>query len=156
MQVREMQGAAAQAARREKTLDHGMRLRQRAGSKQQENVWREPKVPTGRARPRLTSGVLGRREGGDTIMLGPGAVLLLLLIIGIAAGLLFDRFAGPGWLSRQVAGANRTLLTSALVGIAGSFVGYHLALVLGILGYGALIVAIIVALAVLWAWRTIR
>jgi hypothetical protein len=48
-------------------------------------------------------------------MLGPGAVLLVLLIIGIAAGLLFDRFAGPGWLSRQVAGANRTLLTSALV-----------------------------------------
>jgi hypothetical protein len=89
-------------------------------------------------------------------MLGPGAVLLLLLIIGIAAGLLFDRFAGPGWLSRQVAGANRTLLTSGLVGIAGSFVGYHLALVIGIIGYGALIVAIIVALAVLWAWRTVR
>jgi hypothetical protein len=41
-------------------------------------------------------------------------------------------------------------------GIAGSFVGYHLALVIGILGYGALIVAIIVALAVLWAWRTVR
>jgi len=28
--------------------------------------------------------------------------------------------------------------------------------VIGILGYGALIVAIIVALAVLWAWRTVR
>lgn len=89
-------------------------------------------------------------------MLGPGAVFLLLLIIGIAAGLLFDRFAGPGWLSRQVAGANRTLLTSALVGIAGSFVGYHLAVVIGILGFGALIVAIIGALAVLWGWRTVR
>jgi uncharacterized membrane protein YeaQ/YmgE (transglycosylase-associated protein family) len=89
-------------------------------------------------------------------MLGPGAVLLLLLIIGIAAGLLFDRFAGPGWLSRQVAGGNRTLVTSALVGIAGSFVGYHLALVLGILGLGALIVAIIGAVVVLWAWRTVR
>ena len=89
-------------------------------------------------------------------MLGPGAVLLLLLVIGIAAGLLFDRFAGPGWLSRQVAGANRTLLTSALVGIAGSFVGYHLAVVLGILGFGALIVAIIGAVGVLWGWRTVR
>ena len=42
------------------------------------------------------------------------------------------------------------------MGIAGSFVGYHLALVIGILGYGALIVAIIIALAVLWAWRTVR
>jgi uncharacterized membrane protein YeaQ/YmgE (transglycosylase-associated protein family) len=89
-------------------------------------------------------------------MLGPGAVLLLLLIIGIAAGLLFDRFAGPGWLSRQIAGGNRTLVTSALVGIAGSFVGYHLAVVLGILGFGALIVAIIGAVVVLWAWRTVR
>jgi uncharacterized membrane protein YeaQ/YmgE (transglycosylase-associated protein family) len=89
-------------------------------------------------------------------MLGPGAVLLILLIIGIAAGLLFDRFAGPGWLSRQIAGGNRTLVTSALVGIAGSFVGYHLALVLGILGLGALIVAIIGAVVVLWAWRTVR
>jgi uncharacterized membrane protein YeaQ/YmgE (transglycosylase-associated protein family) len=89
-------------------------------------------------------------------MLGPGAVLLLLLIIGIAAGLLFDRFAGPGWLSPQIAGGNRTLVTSALVGIAGSFVGYHLALVLGIIGYGALIVAVVGALVVLWAWRTVR
>ena len=89
-------------------------------------------------------------------MLGPGAVFLLLLIIGIAAGLLFDRFAGPGWLSRQIAGGNRPLVTSALVGIAGSFVGYHLAVVIGILGFGALIVAIIIALAVLWGWRTVR
>jgi len=89
-------------------------------------------------------------------MLGPGAVFLLLLIIGIAAGLLFDRFASPGWLSRQIAGGNRTLVTSALVGIAGSFVGYHLAVVLGILGLGALIVAIIGAVGVLWGWRTVR
>ena len=29
-------------------------------------------------------------------MLSPGAIFLILLIIGIAAGLLFDRFAGPG------------------------------------------------------------
>jgi uncharacterized membrane protein YeaQ/YmgE (transglycosylase-associated protein family) len=47
-------------------------------------------------------------------------------------------------------------VTSALVGIAGSFVGYHLAVVLGILGLGALIVAIIGAVVVLWAWRTVR
>jgi hypothetical protein len=40
-------------------------------------------------------------------MLSPGAVFLLLLIIGIAAGLLFDRVAGAGWLSRQIAGPNR-------------------------------------------------
>ena len=48
------------------------------------------------------------------------------------------------------------LVTSALVGTAGSFVGYHLALLIGILGYGALLVAVIGALAVLWGWRTVR
>jgi hypothetical protein len=53
-------------------------------------------------------------------------------------------------------GETATLVTSALVGIAGSFVGYHLAVVLGILGLGALIVAIIGAVVVLWAWRTVR
>jgi hypothetical protein len=43
----------------------------------------------------------------EITMLSPGAVFLILLVIGIAAGLLFDRFAGPGWFSRQIAGQNR-------------------------------------------------
>jgi len=89
-------------------------------------------------------------------MLSPGAVFLILLVVGIAAGLLFDRFAGPSWLSRQIAGQNRMLVTSALVGIAGSFVGYHLATLLGITAYAALIAAVVGALVVLWAWRTVR
>jgi uncharacterized membrane protein YeaQ/YmgE (transglycosylase-associated protein family) len=89
-------------------------------------------------------------------MFSPGAVFLILLVIGIAAGLLFDRFAGPGWLSRQIAGANRTLVTSALVGIAGTFVGYHLAVLIGIFELGALIVAVIGAVGALWAWRMVR
>jgi len=86
----------------------------------------------------------------------PAVIFLILLAIGIAAGLLFDRFAGPGWLSRQIAGSTRTMVTSALVGIAGSFVGYHLAGLLGIGGYGALIVAIVGAAVVLWVWRLMR
>jgi hypothetical protein len=89
-------------------------------------------------------------------MLSPGVIFLLLLIIGIAAGLAFDRFAGPGWLSRQIAGPNRMLVTSSLIGVAGSFVGYDLAVLLGITGYGALAAAVVVALAVLWAWRMVR
>jgi hypothetical protein len=89
-------------------------------------------------------------------MLSPGAIFLILLIIGIAAGLLFDRFAGPGWLSRTIAGSNRMMATSSLVGVAGSFVGYQLATLIGIAGYGALIGAVIVALAALWGWRMIR
>ena len=89
-------------------------------------------------------------------MLSPGVLFLLLLVIGIVVGLAFDRFAGPGWLSRQVAGANRLMVTSALVGVAGSFVGHDLAVLVGITGYGALIGAIIGALVVLWGWRMVR
>ena len=89
-------------------------------------------------------------------MLSPAAIFLILLVIGVAAGFLFDRFAGPGWLSRQIAGANRMMMTSALIGIAGSFVGHDLALLIGIAGYGALIGAVVGALAVLWGWRMVR
>jgi uncharacterized membrane protein YeaQ/YmgE (transglycosylase-associated protein family) len=89
-------------------------------------------------------------------MLGPGVTFLILLIIGIAAGLLFDRFAGPGWFSRQIAGGTRMMVTSSLVGIAGSFVGHALAVLLGITGYAALLGAVVGALVVLWAWRTVR
>ena len=89
-------------------------------------------------------------------MLNPGVIFLLLIVIGIAAGLLFDRFAGPGWLSRQIAGPNRMMVTTSLVGVAGSFVGHDLAVLIGVTGYGALIGAIVGALVVLWAWRMVR
>jgi uncharacterized membrane protein YeaQ/YmgE (transglycosylase-associated protein family) len=89
-------------------------------------------------------------------MLSSGAVFLILLVIGIAAGLLFDRFAGPSWFTRQIAGKNRMLVTSALVGIAGSFVGYHLFALLGVIGTAALIGAILGAIALLWGWRMVR
>jgi uncharacterized membrane protein YeaQ/YmgE (transglycosylase-associated protein family) len=89
-------------------------------------------------------------------MLSPGAVFLILLVVGIAAGLLFDRFAGPGWLSRQIAGSTRMMVTSALVGIAGSFVGHALAVLLGMTGYAALLGAVVGALLVLWGWRVVR
>jgi uncharacterized membrane protein YeaQ/YmgE (transglycosylase-associated protein family) len=89
-------------------------------------------------------------------MLSPAAVFVILLIIGIAAGILFDRFAGPGWLSRQIGGKNRILVTSALIGIAGSFVGYHLVGLLTITGYAAIIGAIIGALVVLYGWRMVK
>jgi hypothetical protein len=89
-------------------------------------------------------------------MRDPWVIFLILLVIGIAAGLLIDRFAGPGWLSRQIGGKNRTLATSALVGIAGSFVVYDLAVLLRITGYGALIAAAVGALAVVWGWRMLK
>jgi uncharacterized membrane protein YeaQ/YmgE (transglycosylase-associated protein family) len=85
----------------------------------------------------------------------PAATFLLVLAIGVVAGLLFDRLAGPSWLARQFSGSSRGIVTSALVGVAGAFVGYHIALLLAL--NGGLLMSIIAAAAgaavVLFAWR---
>lgn len=86
----------------------------------------------------------------------PALTFILILIIGIAAGLVFDRVAGPGWLTRQIAGSTRGIVTSALVGIAGSFIGFHIAVLIGLFGVAALIGAIVGAAVVLWGWRTVK
>ena len=54
---------------------------------------------------------------------GPIATFIIVLLIGIVA----QRIAGPSWLSKQIVGSRRADLTSALVGIAGAFIGFHLA-----------------------------
>src|ERR1039458_6924154 len=66
----------------------------------------------------------------------PGVTFLLVLAIGIVAGILFDRLAGPSWLARQFSGSTRGMITSALVGVAGAFVGYHIGGRLGLRGGG--------------------
>ena len=85
----------------------------------------------------------------------PIVTFLLVLAIGIVAGVLFDRVAGPSWLARQFAGSTRGIVTSALVGVAGAFVGYHIAVLLAL--PGGLVTSIIAAAAgaavVLFAWR---
>ena len=87
----------------------------------------------------------------------PTVTFLIVLLIGIVLGVVFDRFAGPGWFSRQIAGARRGPMTSALVGIAGSFIGYHLAILLKLgAGIPQLLGAALGALVVLWVWRMIR
>ncbi|MGA7450011.1 MAG: transglycosylase [Rhodoplanes sp.] len=84
----------------------------------------------------------------------PVVTFLLVLVIGIIAGVLFDRLAGPSWLARQFSGSTRGIVTSALVGVAGAFVGYHIALLA--LG-GGLVSSVIAAAAgaavVLFVWR---
>jgi uncharacterized membrane protein YeaQ/YmgE (transglycosylase-associated protein family) len=91
------------------------------------------------------------------MILDPVTTFLLILVIGIVVGLVFDRLAGPGWLTRQIAGGTRLMFTSALVGVAGAFIGYHLTLILGLgRGYGALIGAVVGAAVVLWVWRMIK
>jgi uncharacterized membrane protein YeaQ/YmgE (transglycosylase-associated protein family) len=89
---------------------------------------------------------------------GPLATFLLILLIGIAAAIIFDRMGrGRGWFARQASG-RRHVVTSSLVGIAGSFIGYHVFALLGIVIAGSLglfIGAIIGAAVVLWLWRDV-
>lgn len=82
---------------------------------------------------------------------------IIVLAIGIIAGIIFDRVAGPGWFARQFTGP-RGYVTSALIGIAGAMTGYHLAL-LGAVSAGSLmlyVAAAIGAIIVLLGWRAIR
>ena len=89
-------------------------------------------------------------------MRDPAVTLLIILIIGIVAGIIFDRVAGPGWLTRQIAGSTRGLVTSSLVGIAGAFVGYHVLALANAGGFVPYIGAIAGAALILWVWRTIK
>ena len=85
----------------------------------------------------------------------PGLTFVIVVLIGVAAGFLFDRLAGPSWLARQFTGSTRGLITSALVGIAGALIGYQIAALLA-LGGGVLTLAIAAALGamlVLFGWR---
>lgn len=89
-------------------------------------------------------------------MRNPAVVLVVILVIGILAGIIFDRVAGPGWLTRQIAGDNRSLVTSSLIGIAGAFFGYHVLALANAGRYVPYIGAILGAALVLWVWRMMR
>ena len=81
------------------------------------------------------------------------ANLLIILVIGIVAGLAFNRYA-RSWLARL--GTNtRSDITSALVGVAGSFIGFHLGVILGLLPSPLMLylAAIVGSVLVLWLWR---
>jgi hypothetical protein len=87
----------------------------------------------------------------------PLVTFLVILAIGIAVGFLVQGAWGSSWLSRQFGGQNRSLVTSALIGIAGSFIGYHLALIVGLTGaIIPFVIAAIGAAAVLWGSRMVR
>ena len=82
------------------------------------------------------------------------ANLLIVIAIGVVAGLAFNRY-GRGWWARNIGGGTRSDTTSALVGTAGSFIGFHLGVVLGLLPSPLMLylAAGIGAVVVLWAWR---
>jgi uncharacterized membrane protein YeaQ/YmgE (transglycosylase-associated protein family) len=81
------------------------------------------------------------------------ANLLIILIIGIVAGLAFNRYA-RSWLAR-LGGTTRSDITAALVGIAGAFIGFHISVILGLLPSPLMhyVLAAIGAVLVLWFWR---
>ena len=88
--------------------------------------------------------------------LNPAVTFLIVLVIGVLAGLIFDRVAGPNWFKRQIAGVMPSMITSALVGVAGAFVGFHLAELLKLTQDAALVGAVVGAAAILFGWRTVR
>lgn len=86
--------------------------------------------------------------------MGPLGTFLLLVIFGAGVGFAMNRY-GRTWLGRHFTGATGAGdITYALVGIAGSFMGYHIA---GILGIGSELLAYILAVGgaalTVWLWR---
>ena len=81
------------------------------------------------------------------------ANLLIILLIGVVAGLFFNRYS-RNWLAR-IGGSSRSDLTSALVGIAGAFIGFHVSVIIGLLPSPLMhyLLAIVGAILVLWLWR---
>ena len=81
------------------------------------------------------------------------STFIILVVIGIVVGLLFNRY-GRTWLGRQVADATGVGdVTYSLIGIAGSFMGYHVGIILGLLSTMLYILAIIGAALTIWLWR---
>ena len=81
------------------------------------------------------------------------ANLLIILLIGVVAGLFFNRYS-RNWLAR-IGGSSRSDLTSALVGIAGAFIGFHVSVIIGLLPSPLMhyLLAVVGAVLVLWLWR---
>ena len=86
--------------------------------------------------------------------MGPLGTFLLLVIFGACVGFAMNRY-GRTWLGRQVTGATGVGdVTYALVGIAGSFMGFHIAGILGLLSPLMMyLLAIAGAAATVWLWR---
>lgn len=81
--------------------------------------------------------------------------LIVVLLIGIVVGLVLNRF-GRNWLGRRtvaVTGAGDA--TYALVGIAGAFIGFHMAVILGLLPTPLMLYlsAAVGAAVTIWLWR---
>jgi uncharacterized membrane protein YeaQ/YmgE (transglycosylase-associated protein family) len=89
----------------------------------------------------------------------PAIVFIIVVLIGIVAGWLAQWVTRTSWLSKQITGKGRVYATSALVGIAGSFIGFHVASLLKLSASGSIvpfIAAAVGAAVILWGWRVMR
>jgi len=83
----------------------------------------------------------------------PVLELAIVLVIGVIVGIVMNR-AGRSWLGRKFAGATGVGdVTYSLVGIAGAFIGYHVAGILALASPLIYVAAIIGAFVVIWLWR---
>jgi hypothetical protein len=85
-------------------------------------------------------------------------MLLLILLIGIAVGLLMYRYAGSRWITlANAVYHHKARLSDERTCWRCGFTGYHLATIAGAGGTGiALIAAAMGAALLVWAWRTIK
>jgi len=88
--------------------------------------------------------------------MNPTLTIILVLVIGIIVGIGALRVNRPSWLTRTIAGGRRAELTSALVGVAGAFIGFHIAALLAVGTILLLVGALIGAIAVVWGWRELK
>ena len=88
--------------------------------------------------------------------MSPTLIVLLVLVIGIVIGLAATRIVRPSWLTQKLAGGRRAEFTSALVGIAGAFIGFHAAALVALSTFVLLVGAAIGAIVVVWVWREVR
>lgn len=86
----------------------------------------------------------------------PSLIVLLVLLIGIVVGVGALRLNRPSWLTRTIAGGRRAELTSALVGVAGAFIGFHIAALFELGTILLLIAALVGAVVIVWGWREIK
>ncbi|HLL29044.1 MAG TPA: GlsB/YeaQ/YmgE family stress response membrane protein [Xanthobacteraceae bacterium] len=81
----------------------------------------------------------------EKFLADPVVTLILIILIG----------AIIGWIYEEYTHSPHGYITSALVGVAGSYTGYYLARLASISSnLGRFLAAAVAAVIVLWAWRT--
>lgn len=107
---------------------------------------------------RVQRRLVALNELAEALSMDPWISFLLVLLIGVVAGVIAQRGFSRSWLSGRVGRATGSDVTSALVGIAGAFIGFHLTalLVVPAATLVLLLGAIIGAVVILWGWKAAR